>query len=222
MTTIAPASAAGPAAWISRHAPAVLFATALLTAIPVWWLIAVPVLGGAPARLARHLGHVPWVYVHALAGTVMLFSGALALWIGWTRRMFTFHRWAGGTYLVTGSVTALAALWLTVTNIHKDVALSSATGALAAAWLLTASMAFRAIRNRRIETHKEWVIRSYVLTWSFVFCRGLGELQLGISQDVSNALLWLTWIGPLMICEVALQWSNGGPRPVRARAQTEI
>lgn len=218
MTTIPPSSAAQPAPRLSRHAPALLFTAALLTAIPVWWLIAVPVLGGSPARLARHLGHVPWVYVHALGGTVMLFSGALALWIGWTRRLFAFHRWAGGTYLVTGPVTALAALWLTVTNIHKDVALSSATGALAAAWLLTAAMAFRAIRNRRIETHKEWVIRSYVLTWSFVFCRGLGELPLGLSQDAGNALLWGTWIGPLMLCEVALQWSKGGPLAARSRS----
>lgn len=222
MTTTTPAGPARSPASLVRHAPAILFAAALLTALPVWWLIAVPVLEGAPGRLARHAGHVPWVYVHAAAGTVMLFSGALALWIGWTRRLFAFHRWAGGAYLLTGTVTALAALWLTATNIHKNVALSSATGALAAAWLVTASMAFRAIRNRRIESHKEWVIRSYVLTWSFVFCRGLGELPLGLSQDTGNALLWLTWIGPLMLCEVVLQWANGGPRPVRARVQAEL
>lgn len=221
MTTTVSTSPARAPAWPVRHAPALLFTAALLTAIPVWWLIAVPVLEGAPARLARHVGHVPWVYAHAAGGTVMLFSGALALWIGWTRRWFAFHRWAGGAYLVTGSVTALAALWLTGTNIHNNVALSMPTGTLAVAWLLTAAMAFRAIRNRRIETHREWVIRSYVLTWSFVFCRGLGELPLGLSHDAGNALLWLTWIGPLMICEAVLQWSNGGPRPVRTRVQPE-
>lgn len=215
MTTTAPASPNKPAAWLARHAPAVLFTAALLTAVPVWWLIAVPVLGAAPKAVARHVDHVPWVYAHAAAGTVMLFSGALALWIGWTRRQFAFHRWVGGTYLATGAVTALAALWLTTTNVHDDINLAAATGSLAAAWLLTASMGFRAIRNRRIETHKEWVIRSYVLTWSFVFCRGLGELPLNLSNEATNALLWGTWIGPLMLCEVVLQWSRGGPLPVR-------
>ena len=42
-----------------------------------------------------------------------------------------------------------------------------------------------------------------------------------LSGDAINALLWMTWIGPLMICEVALQWSNGGPMKVRTRVQTE-
>lgn len=192
--------------------PGVIFIAALVTALPVWWLIAVPILSASGTPLGRHAGHIPWTYLHAAAGTVMLFTGAGALWIGWTRRQFRFHRWIGGTYLVTGLATTSAALALNIVNVHKDAALGWATGALAAAWLVTAAMAFRAIRNRRIDSHRDWVIRSYVLTWSFVFCRGLGYLPFKLDAPTQGAALWLTWIVPLLLCEVALQWRAGARR----------
>ncbi|MDB5471712.1 MAG: putative rane protein [Caulobacter sp.] len=206
------ASEPRPRADLLKRLPAAVFVFALVTAVPVWWLVATPILGGAPAPFLRHAGHAAWTYLHAATGTVMLFSGALALWIGWTRRQFRFHRWVGGAYLLTGTFAAGVALALTVTDVHRNLALASATGTLAAAWLLTATMAFRAIRNRRIEIHRDWVIRSYVLTWSFVFCRGLGYLPLKLNDETQNALLWMTWIIPLLLCEAALQWRAGGPR----------
>jgi hypothetical protein len=154
---------------------------------------------------------VPWVYLHALTGTVMLFSGSLALWIGWTRRLFRFHRQVGATYLLSGGATASAALGLTLSNVHHDVNQAAATGTLAAAWLACGAMAYRAIRNRRVDSHKAWVIRAYVLTWSFVFCRGIGDL-FPMDKPTEQAALWMTWIGPLLACEVLLQWSAGARR----------
>lgn len=68
-------------------------------------------------------------------------------------------------------------------------------------------MAYRAIRNRQIQAHREWMIRSYVLTWSFVGCRipDLAVVQsLGPGGD--TALLWATWSIPLFLTEVALTW----------------
>ncbi len=197
---------------LAGFAPTVVFFAALVTAIPVWALLAPPILSGVGPALGRHAGHGPWTYLHAAAGTLMLFSGAAALWIGWTRRQFRFHRWVGGLYLVTGVVTCAAALLLNLRNVHDSIPQASATSALAAAWLLTAAMAFRAIRNRRIEAHRDWVIRSYVLTWSFVFCRGLGYLPIKLDGPTTDALLWLTWIGPLLLCEAALQWKAGARR----------
>ena len=42
---------------------------------------------------------------------------------------------------------------------------------LAIFWLVSTGMTYLAIRNRRIQTHKEWMIRSYVLTFFFVNAR---------------------------------------------------
>jgi hypothetical protein len=197
---------------LAARFPAAVFIAALVTALPVWWLIAIPILTAGAAPFARHAAHLPWTYLHAAAGTMMLFTGAGALWIGWTRRQFRFHRWIGGTYLLTGLATATAALALNIRNVHNDANSAWATGALAAAWLVTAAMAFRAIRNRRIDSHRDWVIRSYVLTWSFVFCRGLAYLPFKLDAEAQGAALWLTWIVPLLLCEVALQWRGGARR----------
>ena len=197
---------------IGQHAPAGFFIAALVTAIPTWWFVAIPILSGAPARFEAHLGHALWTYAHAVTGTVMLFSGAAALWIGWTRKVFRFHRLAGGAYLLTGLPASVIALGLNVADIHGHVASAAPTGALAAAWLLAAAMAFRAIRNRRIDSHKHWVIRSYVLTWSFVFCRGVGSLPLDLPEGAATSLMWLTWIVPMLICEALLQWPQGSAR----------
>jgi hypothetical protein len=53
------------------------------------------------------------------------------------------------------------------------------------------------------------MVRSYVLVWSFVFCRvasrvtNIGDLGNG------EAFIWLSWVGPLLICEMVLQWPHG-------------
>jgi hypothetical protein len=194
---------------IGRHAPAAFFIAALVTAIPVWWIIATPVLSGAAEPFRRHLGHALWTYAHALTGTVMLFSGAAALWIGWTRKGFRLHRWVGGTYLVSGLLASGVVLGLNTIDVHHDIAVAAPMLGLAGAWLLAAAMAFRAIRNRRVDSHKQWVIRSYVLTWSFVFCRGLGVLPIDLAASAGPSLMWTTWIAPLLLCEALLQWRAG-------------
>ena len=197
---------------IGRHVPAGFFIAALVTAVPIWWLVATPILSGAPEPFKRHLGHALWTYAHAASGTVMLFSGAAGLWIGWTRKGFRFHRLAGGAYLVAGLAASLIVLGLNILDVHNDIAVAAPMVGLAAAWLLAAAMAFRAIRNRRVDSHKQWVIRSYVLTWSFVFCRGLGRLPIDLPDSAGTSLMWTTWIVPLLVCEALLQWSNGARR----------
>lgn len=86
---------------------------------------------------------------------------------------------------------------------------------LSAAWLLAAGMAFRAVRNRRYDSHREWMIRSYVLVWAFVFCRLASRVQGVADMGGGAAFIWLSWVGPLIACEVALQWSAGSNKPFK-------
>jgi Predicted membrane protein (DUF2306) len=46
-------------------------------------------------------------------------------------------------------------------------------GGLALAWMLTTGMALIAIRRSLVDQHKEWMIRSYVVTFGFVTFRGI-------------------------------------------------
>jgi hypothetical protein len=197
---------------------AVLLGLAAATSAPIWWRHAWPVL--TLQKSAEHLRHYGLVYAHALGGTAMLTAGAAALYVGWTRRWRRFHKAIGYTYLIGGSLGACAALVLSLPARHPPLSLGVSTATLAVVWLAFAAMAWRAARNRRFDSHREWVIRSYVVTWTFVGCR-IAQLAppfptLGLEGVTAG--IWLYWIAPILICEVALQWSRGGPlkaRPAR-------
>lgn len=200
--------------------PGLLLVLALLTAGWAWWLIAWPVF--RLANLVEHAGHFALIYAHTVGGTLMLAAGAAALYIGWTRRQFRYHRLFGYTYIVGGAVGASLAGFLALANTHGgdaaplrfDPAAASDTGvalaALAAAWLATTGMAYRAVRNRRFEAHRQWMVRSYVLTWSFVLCRLVGRVPALAELGDGSSIIWLSWIVPLLCCEVVLQWSETG------------
>lgn len=206
--------------WLSR--PGLLLLLAILSALPAWWLIAWPLLSFA--SLAKHAGHSPWVYAHAVGGTGMLVLGAANLYIGSTRRGLRFHRKVGLGYLLAGGFGALSALVLALATVHgKHVDpfafdlwrvsdMGWALASLALAWCACASMGWRAARNRRYDNHRAWMIRSYVLAWSFVLCRLIPEIP-GIAALAElgdgAAISWLSWIVPIGVAEVALQWRGG-------------
>ncbi|MFN0022477.1 MAG: DUF2306 domain-containing protein [Parvularculaceae bacterium] len=186
-----------------------LLAGATLSAAVIWLMIALPVLEGAKA--AAHDKHYLSVIVHAAGGTAMLFVGATALYIGLSRNAFRFHKIAGYLYLSGGGLGAGSGLVLSILNPHPLPGASVATGLLAATWIAVAAMALRAARNKRFDSHRQWMIRSCVLTWTFVFCRIVMTSPFGKTFDppMIVATIWATWITPLLLCELALQWRAG-------------
>jgi hypothetical protein len=80
---------------------------------------------------------------------------------------------------------------------------------MAVAWTITTGMAYLAIRHRLIAQHREWMIRSYVVTLAFVFGRLFEEVAvyMGVSDfsDVEKATVWLSWAVPLLFTEPLLQ-----------------
>lgn len=212
--------------------PGVLLVAAVATSAWAWWLIAYPVV--SLGNVAKHPEHFPMVFVHMAGGTLMLLLGAVNLYVGATRRFFRFHRRIGYVYLIGGAVGALLAAVLAIGAQHGEKEEGfrfslEATGdvgyalvVLALAWLGAAAMAYRAARNRRIDSHRAWMIRSYVLTWSFVSCRLVARVPALANLGDGAAIVWLSWVVPLLICEVVLQWGEGARLaravpPARAR-----
>lgn len=193
----------------ASRAPGILFALALFTAIPVFWRVVLPMIDGR--NWPQHATHIPLVLLHLTGGLGMLVFGAVALHIGWTRRRFRFHKWAGYAYLGFGTVGAAAALALAALAPHHPASTGIATATLALVWLAFAAMAWRAARNRRFDTHREWVIRSYVVTWTFVGCRlaTMTDFYPWLGAEGITAAIWVNWVVPVVICEIALQWDRG-------------
>ncbi|HYJ40927.1 MAG TPA: DUF2306 domain-containing protein [Steroidobacteraceae bacterium] len=205
--------------WLSPGG--VLLLIALVSGALAWWLIALPVL--TLANVDGHPQHFSMVFAHMATGTLMLFVGAANIYVGTTRRFFAHHKTLGYLYLAGGTVGASLALILALRNPHGAGGqlpggmqgtgdLGYALAALAIAWLVSAAMGYRAVRNRRHDTHRAWMIRSYVLTWSFVLCRLVGKIPALADLGDGSAIIWLSWIVPLFACEVALQWQSGSAR----------
>jgi hypothetical protein len=196
--------------------PGLLFVGAIITSLPVLWFFATPILSASES--APHLRHGKTLYLHVIGGLTVLIAGGVALYIGWTKRAFKRHKWFGYTYLAFGSVMALSALALSVEAPHPPRSLYVATGTLAAVWLAVAGMALRSAKNRRFLIHRDWMIRSYVLTWTFVGCRIATNYDFfpALGAESVTAAIWVNWIVPFVLCEIALQWKAGSkpiPRP---------
>jgi hypothetical protein len=203
-------------------APGALLLAAVASGALAWWLVALPVF--TLNNVEKHSTHFPLVFVHAIGGTLMLVLGATNLYIGTTRAYFRFHRLLGYIYLLGGTLGAITAISLALGNGHRkplvaftvDAANASDSGialaSLGGAWLIAAAMAYRAARNRRFDSHRQWMIRTYVLVWSFVLCRLIGRIPSLPELGGGAAITWLSWVGPLLMCEVVLQWSMGERR----------
>ena len=80
---------------------------------------------------------------------------------------------------------------------------------MASAWIITTAFATIAICLHQVEQHREWMIRSYVVTFAFVTFRFLdGALEtarIGTMVERMTAASWIAWTLPLLITESVLQ-----------------
>ena len=170
--------------------------------------VALPYFRLDPTNFRSYWPRRWWLLLHISTGIVALLTGPVQLWLGITDRRPGLHRRLGTIYLSAVVVSSIAAFYLA---FHTDLGIvfGAGLGSLAVAWLVTSGVALMAIKRRLIEQHKEWMIRSYVVTTAFITFRvlflilesaGVGELRerLAIAS-------WLCWAIPLLFTEAWLQ-----------------
>jgi uncharacterized membrane protein len=160
-----------------------------------------------------------WNYKWPLIGHIS--GGLLALIIGpfqfsktFRNKFMTTHRWLGRIYLTAILIGTISSTYLAWTSAYR-VNFSWAFGlqGLAFAWITTASMAYISVMRGRILQHKEWMIRSYVVTFAFVTFRWLQDLQIAHQlmnkfEERGPTIIWLSWTIPLLITEIILSWKK--------------
>lgn len=155
--------------------------------------------------------------LHIVGGTFALLLGPTQFWAGLRQRYPRLHRWTGRLYFGGVVLGSAGAFYLSLTTPVSQ-AFGIALFTLAVVWLLTSSMALVAILRRQVANHKEWVTRSYVLTFAFVIGRVLLDSPFlgGMTnpKDRLVTIIWLCWTVPLFITEVVLQWNRS---PVASR-----
>jgi uncharacterized membrane protein len=168
-----------------------------------------------------------WLYAHVIAGIVALLLGPVQFWLGLNRRTTIVHRTMGALYVLAVGVGATTAFYLASHNDYGWL-FGLGLGSMAGAWIFTTALAVISICLHRVEQHREWMIRSYVVTSGFITFRILYEvfdtLQVGNNMvDRMTAASWLAWAGTLLLAESILQgWKTfpGRARKVELKEDT--
>src|SRR5580700_5243773 len=141
---------------------------------------------------------------HTLAGIFALLIGPINFSSRIRNRYLKLHRVLGRIYVASvfvGSFTGIALAWgrpgLPGTSMQ------------AAAWMVCTTAAFLTARNRQIVQHRQWMARSYAVTFTFVSSRVLNLwprywAHLG---DVLSAVGVIAFtLASLLIVDIALNW----------------
>ena len=168
----------------------------------------------SPAKFGRFWPRRDWLLTHIVGSGVALVAGPFQFWSGLRRQSVIVHRWTGRLYVVGVLIGGSTAFYL-ASHAGQGATFGISLGALGVVWWTTTGMAYLAIRLGHVSQHKEWVVRSYVVTLTFVTTRALAELGIlpGLGRDPFATLVWLSWSMPLLAMEVILQ----GRKVIRRR-----
>jgi uncharacterized membrane protein len=141
---------------------------------------------------------------HALAGTAALLIGPINFSSRIRQRHLQLHRILGRIYVVSvflGSFTGIA--------LAAGRPGLPGTSMQAAAWMVCTAAAVITARNRQITQHRQWMARSYAVTFTFVSSRVL-NLWPRYWSHLGDALAGLGVIAftlaSLLIVDLGLNW----------------
>lgn len=141
---------------------------------------------------------------HTLAGTLALLIGPINFSSRIRERHRRLHRILGYVYFISvfvGSFTGIALAWgrpgLPGTSMQ------------ATAWMVCTTVAVVTARNRQIKVHRQWMARSYAVTFTFVSSRVLNLVPAYWSHlgDVLSAVGVIAFtLASLLIVDIGLNW----------------
>jgi len=186
----------------------VLLVLELLFAAAFFVVAGVPYLLPDSESLTRFSGREPWIIVHIVFGGVAIFTGPFQIWFGLSNRRLNVHRKLGYVYIAAIAVSSTAAFYLAVTTLVGWMFGMGLFG-LGVAWVVTTGIAYIAVRKHDYLQHQEWMVRSYVVTFGFVFFRVFVVLtsiaDIGNIVERVTVASWICWAFPLLVTEAVIQ-----------------
>jgi uncharacterized membrane protein len=141
---------------------------------------------------------------HTVSGFLALLIGPMQFSSRVRRRYPKFHRLLGRIYVI--SVFAGAPTGIALAAGRPGM---PGTCMQAAAWMTCTAAAFIAARNRRIDQHRQWMVRSYAVTFTFVSSRVLNLWPVYWSHlgDTLSAVGVIAFtLASLLIADLGLNW----------------
>lgn len=149
--------------------------------------------------------YLPFYYSHVLIAGVILVAGIFQLHPVSRRRLPTTHKWLGYFYVMGILFFAAPGALVMSFFIDRGAAVLSSFLLQTFAWFYCTAMAFDRIRKRDIAAHRDWMWRSYALTFAAITLRlyvFVTSWTIDHTQPESYATIaWLSWIPNLIVAE---------------------
>jgi uncharacterized membrane protein YozB (DUF420 family) len=210
MNTTASIPARRPVNWL-------LVATLAVAALGILWFLGKKVHYYTDISVESYTGYF-WprrggLIPHIFGGLVAICAGLVQIWLGLTNRTGKLHHALGKVYGTGVLIGSLGGFYVALTIPAGYLVYQAGLFMLCVAWVLTTSMALWSIRQRRIQQHRDWMLRSYIVTFAFVTYRICSQWLHGwlnmpyaeVADDIDELLSWACWAVPLLVAEPLIQ-----------------
>lgn len=161
-------------------------------------------LGSKSSELLNSSLYLIAFYTHIFPGGLALISGVTQFFKKLRTKKLGLHRFLGKIYIISVLLSGTAGLCIAF-FAEGGIISSIGFGLLAILWLFTTIKAYSAIRNKDINNHQKWMIRSYALCLAAVTLRIYIPVFLAfIGMEFIPAyriIAWLCWVPNLLIAE---------------------
>lgn len=149
------------------------------------------------------------LFIHITTSIVALVIGPFTLSTKFRGKNINRHRIVGRIYMIGILLGGVSGLYLSFYAMGGLVA-KLGFGLLSVFWLTSAYQALNKVKNKKIQDHRNWMIRNYSLTFAAVTLRiwlPLFVLLFGLEQfEVSYTIIaWLAWVPNLIIAELFIR-----------------
>ncbi|MGG2133371.1 DUF2306 domain-containing protein [Bacillus sp. S2(2024)] len=143
------------------------------------------------------------LYVHIIFGLIALLLGPLQFSHKIRQKSINTHKLIGKIYVLSIFISSCIGLYLSYYATGGWVSVIRFYS-LTVAWMYTTVVGFLMIRKGNIKKHKQWMMRSYAVTLTFVTFRIWSLLVLLITQErgvLYGLTIIFSWVLNLLIVE---------------------
>jgi uncharacterized membrane protein len=148
-------------------------------------------------------------YIHIFGGMLAIALGPLQFIKFLRRKYLEAHRLIGKTYVI--AILFLAAPTGLYMAFYANGGFYASLGffLMSILWFYTTFMAVKTIRQKKIDEHINWMVRSYALTFAAVTLRILVPLFSFTTEMESHTIeistAWMSWLVNLVAAEILIR-----------------
>jgi hypothetical protein len=179
--------------------------------------------GGTSQWASNMVGNVlakPWLWLHIAGAATALLVAPVQL-LPWIRKGYPqIHRITGRFYVI-GCLAGGAGGFIVAFGSTAGPIATAGFALLAPTWIFVNVQGWRAAVARRFADHRQWMLRSFSLTFAAVTLRLY--LAIGMAaglpfMDVYRATAWISWLPNLILMELYLRGAFRRRSPIPAVA----